>query len=294
MAQFISTCSDETLSLEEAKLRLAMLDTTNADFIANASNILKGIYNNRSIFDSPLSEAIRNQNQGKTFFYSPQSFFIATGTFSCGSGFILRGNLWFAAKFENENRSMEDAVYSYENCHDHNFDFLTIGYSGPGYKTDLFRYEVDDVFGLTNEAVGLHPEGSAILGPSKVLYFARSRDVHTQLYPEEMSISINLLIQDREYIASSAQYEFDVARGTISQTIYSSSMHGVSLAYLAGKFGATEAAERLFSHFENSPMWQQRHAAGRAMHIAGGLPADHADAILGLPASASTSFDLSY
>lgn len=282
MSRFVEVQAKSSIKLSEAVQALSMMERTGEAFLENAARIMHALYLNRSLLKDALRAELRQNRSMRTVFYSPQSFFLATGKFSDGEAFTLRGNVWFPRSFDGDNQRLEDYVYSYDNCHDHNFDFLTVGYEGPGYLTDLYEYDGVGMQCAIDTPVELRPVGSVVLAPGKVLHFRRSRDVHVQRYPEALSVSLNLLMPDKE-LHRTAQYEFDPDKGVVMGAIYSSSMHYASACFMAGEVGAKDVAQALFTKLRGSPMWQLRHAAGRAYHLAHRVAADELDGRLDLP-----------
>ncbi len=262
MTRFIEAVSPATLSIDEAKAQLAQLHQSAPDFDSSAAQVLAGLYNNRKLLPSILGSVLDDEES--TLFYSPQSFYIGTGCFADGGKYILRGNVWFPPGYSGAVQALEDVVYSYDNCHDHNLDFYTVGYAGPGYVTDLFEYDRDAMSGIAGEAVALRPAGTVRLKLGSVLHFRKGIDIHTQRHPAALSVSVNLLVHD-DRIDQRAQYEFDLATHTVHSTIYSTSMYPTALAFLVGELGCTEVAQPLFDTLKGSAMWQQRYAAGKAL-----------------------------
>jgi hypothetical protein len=120
--------------------------------------------------------------------------------------FGVRAVIWPPGNTAQSAREKE--IFSFELAHDHNFDFMTVGYYGPGYETDLFEYNVDDVIGYRGEKAALQPLGRWQLHPGRVLYFRKGIDVHTQLAPTTTSISLNLIVDNLG--DGGPQYEFDL------------------------------------------------------------------------------------
>ncbi len=96
-------------------------------------------------------------------------------------------------------------LFSYEECHDHNFDFWTINFFGSGYRTRLYNYNHNQVFGYNDEIVALESLDEHDLSPGKVMFYQRSKDVHTQYPPDELSVSLNLIVLPE---VEPRQYEF--------------------------------------------------------------------------------------
>ena len=57
--------------------------------------------------------------------------------------------------------------------HDHNFEFLTIGYHGPGYRSDHYEVDPQTIVGVVGEKVVLTPKGSSTLAPGQVMHLSR-------------------------------------------------------------------------------------------------------------------------
>ncbi|MFK0380259.1 HEAT repeat domain-containing protein [Pandoraea sp. NPDC090278] len=95
--------------------------------------------------------------------------------------------------------------FSYEEPHDHNFDFWTVNFFGDGYVTHLYDYSYDEVTGFSDEAVALDYRGEHVLCPGKVMFYVRNKDLHIQHPPKNLSASLNLIVQPE---VASRQYEF--------------------------------------------------------------------------------------
>jgi hypothetical protein len=262
MSRFIEAANAEVLSVDEAQAQLAHIDQSDPSFSVQVARVLLGLYNNRTLLKTILNSVLANDE--RIVFYSPQSFSIGAGCFAAGGKYVLRGNVWFPQRYSGVAQALEDFVYSYDNCHDHNFDFYTVGYSGPGYYTDLYEYDQSRVSGIIGEQVALRPAGTVQLKPGTVLHFRKGVDVHTQRHPAALSVSFNLLVQD-DTTFERAQYEFDPTSNTLQSTIYSTSMNPTALAFLVGELGCKDVALPLFEVLRASAMWQHRFAAGRAL-----------------------------
>ena len=131
-----------------------------------------------------------------------------------GREFFLRANIWPAAG-DRMYRSSGGGAFAYEMPHDHNFDFLTLGYFGPGYASDYYEYDFEAVDGVIGEKAGLRFVERSTLDPGKLMHYRAHRDVHSQLPPESLSVSINIMH------AGGAQgwldqYRFDVEKDEIA------------------------------------------------------------------------------
>lgn len=175
--------------------------------------------------------------------YSGQTFILARRP-----GFYLRVNLWPAgndalARLDQQHFN-KFYVYGDRYAHDHNFDFLTIGLHGPGYQTDLWTYDNTCVTGNIGEQVQLTAHGRQRLAPGTMLLFRKSVDIHTQLAPEALSVSLNFI---PEVSLISEQYLFDVHTGRIA-SIEALFPHARNMEVLVTELGdacVTEAFQRM-------------------------------------------------
>ncbi len=126
---------------------------------------------------------------------------------------FLRMNLWPSFNGRQARLVDELAVYSYEEPHDHNFDFLTIGAFGPGYSTDIYSYSSNRDEMLENAAVALEYVESFHLSRGKKYWFQSGRHVHIQRLPESFSSSINIIIKNEAETAK-PQFYFDLSEST--------------------------------------------------------------------------------
>lgn len=144
--------------------------------------------------------------------YSGQSLILARRR-----GFYLRVNFWPSVSdplaFQSQEYFDKFYVYGDRFAHDHNFDFLTIGLHGPGYQTDLWTYDAANVKGCIGEKVQLAAHGRMRLAPGTMLLFRKALDIHTQLAPEALSVSLNFIPLVPPI---TEQYLFDVHNGCIA------------------------------------------------------------------------------
>ena len=139
--------------------------------------------------------------------------------------------------------------------HDHTSDFLTVGYWGPGYETEIYEYDPATVIGYDGESVDLTFLEKTRLTEGKVMYYRGNRDVHTQIMPREFSISINLLLVNQERGFGRNQYWFDTERNVIESTVSRSSLTSFlflcRLARVLGCASAINSLERIAQRHAN-------------------------------------------
>ena len=109
-----------------------------------------------------------------------------------GGEFFLRANIWPSAD-EASYRASGGSSFVYGLPHDHDFDFLTVGYFGPGYWSDYYEYDYGAVAGAVGEPAGLRFVERSRLYEGKLMHYRAHRDVHAQLPPDSLSVSINVM-----------------------------------------------------------------------------------------------------
>lgn len=172
--------------------------------IAHAGK-LRELSNNRRFLAGYFNEQMRALDR----FQEGNDFKPSTFILHRGRGYAVRAVVWLPdAEADNPE------IFSYYETHDHNFDFLTCGYHGPGYRTLVYRYDHDRVVGYTGEPVTLEFVEDTTLPVGKLMYYFASEDVHTQLPPASLSISLNLILPRPEQ-QRRAQYEFDASTSTV-------------------------------------------------------------------------------
>lgn len=134
-----------------------------------------------------------------------------------GRDSFLRANIW-PSRDEHVFRASGGGTFVYDLPHDHDFDFLTYGYFGPGYWSDYYEYDYEAVTGAIGEDAGLRFVERSRLVPGKLMHYRAHRDVHAQLPPDGLSVSLNVMH------AGGAQgwldqYRFDTAAGTVSGVV---------------------------------------------------------------------------
>jgi hypothetical protein len=169
--------------------------------------------------------------------------------------FRLRANMWPACMAETPS-DWEKSLFAYMMPHDHNADFLTVGYWGPGYETDIYEYDPERTLGYDGERVDIRFLERTQLTNGKVMFYRANRDIHTQLPAKEFSISINLLSADPDAVRSTKQYWFDVEQGVISASVerldYSPYVFLCRLAAMVGNGATINSMEKLAAgHFDS-------------------------------------------
>ncbi|RJY07990.1 transposase [Aurantiacibacter aquimixticola] len=203
---------------------------------------LRKLGNNRDFLGDILVEELKHGvcAAEEASDYGPQVVMLST----LGSEFYMRANFWPSVD-EHMFRASGQAAFSYEVPHDHNFDFLTLGYFGPGYASDYYEYDFEAVAGAVGEKAGLRFIERSTLDPGKLMHYRAHLDVHSQMPPDSLSVSINIMH------AGGAQgwldqYRFDIERDEIAGVISAGGTE--TFLRIATGLGGPEALD-LAEHF---------------------------------------------
>lgn len=265
MARLISSSDPTTTSLEECCEALAIwgFDPAEEESLSHAANWLKRLGNDRNFFGDMLVERLTGRDplgaegpamQGA----GPNRFVLAPP----GRGnFSITADIWPAAE-ETALRASGPTAFGYGQAHDHNFDFVSLGYFGPGCEVDDYEYDYEAVAGWSGEPVALRPLGRSRLAPGRLVHYRAHHDIHTQHAPASLSVTLTLTH------AHAAQgwrdhYLFDLEAGQIIRTLG----HGPSETFLriAVALGGEEARDLARDFGRSHPSDRMRVQAWRAL-----------------------------
>jgi hypothetical protein len=257
---------DERISLQEYIdcLEQERFDLSDQGDLIASARYLKKLCNNKDfLVDRIFDELKRSLQFQESNTYAPEVLLLhATGDY------FIRANIWKPVT-EVERRI---PGYRYDVCHDHNFDILTAGYLGPGYQCRTFTYDSATCVGLLGEAVDLNDSGVFALTEGKIALYRAKQDVHIQLPPDRLSVSINLIPNGRSL--NEVQFQFDESSRKICRYLDSSGAE--VLVRLAGLLGGQECAKVLGRIAQKHPSAKIRaFALVSQLHI----DAEHAEAI---------------
>jgi hypothetical protein len=170
--------------------------------------MLRALANDRTVVVNELNRRIEN--------YFSHAAFGSAQTLLLGRGedFYVRANIWPAIAEMANGRAYQDQ-FAYNVAHDHNFSFMTATYLGPGYETELYEYDSGKVEGFIGEPVDLQFVRKVKFSQGAVMLYHASRDVHVQYAPEELTITLNLMVSLPE-TRNRDQFYFDLSTRTIS------------------------------------------------------------------------------
>jgi hypothetical protein len=207
----------------------------------SVAEMFQGLAANREyIRDALLAELGRIAGERHLTNFAPQSFIIHRAY-----PFSLRLNLWLPPAGSSRKVEQEARIYSYERAHDHNFSLLTVGAGGIGYRTRIFEYDSRSIGGYAGEHVEMTHLEDTMLPTGKAMIYRPHKDIHVQLPPEQPSMSLNLLIEEKA-IVEAPQYFFDLE--TSSLVIMNDNEVGRRVSFLEaiGHFADESCASLLF------------------------------------------------
>lgn len=239
MPMVLDIADDAVFTLEEAIATLSAIGfrPREAESVEASARVLRCLANNRDFLgDLILAElAGRHRDDPDENAYGPQAIMLGRAGQDC----LLRANVW-PSPAEPMMRSSGSTAFVYGLPHDHNFDFLTVGYFGPGYWSEYYEADYDSIHGYTGEKVTLRPTGRHRLSEGKLMFYRAHTDIHAQIPAEALSVSLNILHTGGGQ-GWLDQYRFDAERGEVTGQL----AHGASEAFLriAVGLGGDEAAD---------------------------------------------------
>lgn len=224
MPLVIDNRDDETCTLPEAIEALGEIgfdprDEGNRD---EAAMWLRRLTNNRSFLSSLLVDQLAGRLADHPVHtidsgYGPQAIVLSPLRGNARGSMFLRANIWPSER-DPCFKASGAASFVYGLPHDHNFSFLTSGYHGPGYRIDYYEYEYDKVVDHPGEPVGLTLVERSALHEGKLMLYRAHRDVHAQLPPEALSVSLNVIHVDPAQMWFD-QYGFDLERAEVTRVL---------------------------------------------------------------------------
>lgn len=220
MPLVIDNPSDDVCTLPECIEVLAELGF-DADDPASTRAVaawLRRLANNRTFLGDLLVDRLAGRGgEGIASGYGPQAIVLSRPRDNRPNAAFLRAAIWPSPR-DHVFQTSGAASFVYGAPHDHNFDFLTVGYCGPGYASDYYEYDYSTVAGYPDEDAGLRFMGRSVLSPDKLMLYRKHVDVHSQLPPESLSVSINVMRLDPAQ-GWFDQYGFDLERGTVARLL---------------------------------------------------------------------------
>lgn len=210
MAYTLTSTETRSIELDEYIEYLeSHINVQDVDELAKAADISKRLYNNRTFLVNHINHEMRDMNK----FQSSNPYSSMSLLLSNREDFFIRANFWSPIA-DKADYQKHDNVFIYGKPHCHNFHFLTIGYLGSGYETEIFEYHNDKVEGHYGEPVELKFLEKTDFPEGKIMIYRKGLDVHTQSPSKEFSVSINVMV--KEHGEKLRQFYFDTNKKIIT------------------------------------------------------------------------------
>jgi hypothetical protein len=255
MPRVIEVADDRTVSVAECVdgLRAQGFRPDDADSLDHAAGLLRRLGNDRAFLGDLLVAdlATRCRDTEELASYGPQVVMLSPA--GAAPDFFLRANIWPSAD-EHVMRASGGATFVYGLPHDHNFDFLTLGYFGPGYWSDYYEYDFEGVAGWRGEPVDLRFVERSRLEEGKILHYRAHRDIHAQHAADALSVSINV-VHTGAAQGWLDQYRFDLDAGRVTGILNNGASEAfVRIAVALGGEEALDLAQRFGRHHPSDRM----------------------------------------
>ena len=239
MPRVIEVLDDAAISLDECSAAMATrgFNPADEDSLAHGALMLRRLGNNKNFLGDILVDylAAHHRDDPLDNSYGPQVIMLARPE---ASNCFLRANIW-PSRDEHMMRASGGDAFVYGMPHDHNFNFLTLGYFGPGYWSDYYEFDYADVVGWRGEKVDLRFVGRERLEEGKIMLYRAHIDVHAQLPADALSVSLNIMHTSGAQ-GWLDQYRVDTAKDEIGAIL----SHGSSEAFLRIAVGLGGAESR--------------------------------------------------
>jgi hypothetical protein len=259
---FPSDSNLQSIELNDFITRVEELkDLSVYELLCASAQLLQQLALNKSYLSNCITTELDLMLQKRHLsMYTPQSIIIANF-----SEFTLRLNFWSPLEGSARRVEQESRLFSYDRAHDHNFSLLTVGVAGPGYRTRIYQYEVEDIVGYAGESVSLAFQEEITLSEGKAIFYLPRKDIHIQIPPEEGSISLNLLVA-KEKITDLPQYFFDLDESKIVTMFESRVGRRASLISTIAKLARSDSIPSLLDIALKHSCESTRAAAYRAIY----------------------------
>ena len=234
------------------------VDLRDHDSIAAAAPMFRGLANDRELVVSRINRQVKTQFQNQAV-ASAQVIYLGEGR-----DFYLRANVWPSTADIASGRVYQDQ-FSYHQAHDHNYNFMTVGYHGPGYVTEIYEYDHQRLQGFVGEAVDFRFLERTHFSKGMVMLYRASKDVHIQYPADDLSVTLNFMISTPESRVRD-QYFFDMKNRTLLD--YPVELDGsrrVSVLQMAGQVGNGNTRQLLQDLARTHPCRRTRLAAYEAL-----------------------------
>jgi hypothetical protein len=245
MARFYEASTREAIDLDALFTRVAGIEAPvfSDDYLSECAVHLCALGNNPDLIWRHLEKCgdIAGWNRS---FSGPQSFILGSS-----AEVSVRANIWLPRR-KGAVSDYERDLYAYDLAHNHDFNFLTVGFFGPGYETDLYRFDPESSAGTPGQPIELADHRREKLTPGRIIYYEQYRDVHVQHEPEALSISLNLLF--RNEARARDQILFDVKASKVIGVQRLTEYSRIMTALEASTFFADDETLRILEQYATS------------------------------------------
>lgn len=186
------------------------------DSLNHAALWLRRLGNNRTFLGDIVIDELagRHRDEALDNAYGAQVIMLAPPN----GKFFIRANLWPAVD-DYMVRASGGAAFVYGLPHDHNFSFLTLGYFGPGYWSDYYEADYEQIVGWQGEPVpSLRFVERSRLEEGKIQLYRAHVDIHAQIPADSLSVSLNVMHTTGAQ-AWLDQYRFDLDQRQVGAII---------------------------------------------------------------------------
>ena len=217
MPRVFEAASTESLALEECFEQICAtgFDPNCEQSTEQVALSLRRLTNNRNFLGDLLIEQLKAgyREQAVESGYGPQAIMLSPRQ----GDVFLRANIW-PSEQDHCFQASGAKSFVYGVPHDHNFSFLTSGYFGPGYLSDYYEYDYSTVAGYEGEKPALRFIERCALEEGKIQLYRAHVDIHSQIPPESLSVSLNVMHIDPAQ-GWYDQYGFDLEDGSITRVL---------------------------------------------------------------------------
>lgn len=261
MSLKLATRAEPAISLQRfVEWIEANIDFRNPESLRSAAQPLRALSLNPHFLGDWMLQA--HQQQGDQFqagnFYNYQSLVLRVTP-----DYLLRANFWQPERAHSKLSNHERLAFGYGIPHNHNFHLLTVGYYGSGYLTDHWHWDDPWSDRAIGEAVDLRYVARERLATGDAMLYRAFEDVHSQIAPESLSVSLNLMTHTRRDTVP--QYMFCEEARTVVGLVGSPLDARLHLAEIARALLPDLAEQHLREVAASDPSTRMRRLAKDAM-----------------------------
>jgi hypothetical protein len=197
-----SRFSQDALSINDAIEEIkGRIQEKEPESLLDAAPFLYALGRNRSF----LVEALLGETKGGTDLGLQNTSLILYHD----ARLVFRANFWFPLDGFPAAYVSRVNTLGYLIPHNHDFNFLTLGYWGPGYGTSIYECNLGaGKIVSAGDSIDLVFSENTTLPEGKLMFYRAIQDVHKQDHPPAFSISLNVALLPSDQ--RSGQHLFDI------------------------------------------------------------------------------------